>query len=89
MVWQEKFDKTISLKTFEYVNEKNTFNRYCNRCGSPVLISGNKSYSFQCMTCDEDLYEIETHLGDVFNQEDFEKLLMNTRDILLLDCEVK
>ena len=33
----------------------------CNRCGSPVVRSGNPEYSYLCLECDEDLYEFETH----------------------------
>ena len=34
--------------------------RICRRCKSPVFKSDNPEYSYQCFTCDEDLYEFET-----------------------------
>lgn len=35
-------------------------NRYCNKCNSKVIKSELKEYSYQCLECDEDLYEFET-----------------------------
>ena len=35
-------------------------NRICRRCRSPVWKSDNPKYSFQCLECDEDLFEFET-----------------------------
>ena len=36
-------------------------NRYCNKCNSKVDKSELEEYSYQCLECDEDLYEFETH----------------------------
>lgn len=36
--------------------------RYCNKCKSEVTKSDLEEYSYQCMNCDEDLYEFETSL---------------------------
>ena len=39
----------------------------CNRCNTPVLRTKNhcdmdgQRYSYECMTCDEDLFECEVH----------------------------
>lgn len=35
--------------------------RVCNRCGSLVQRSDIEEYEYQCLTCDEDLYTIETN----------------------------
>lgn len=34
--------------------------RRCNRCGNVVIPSDNNKYDWQCLNCDEDLYEFET-----------------------------
>ena len=44
----------------EYVKNMLVKSRKCNRCGSYVLKSELKEYSYQCMYCDEDLYTFET-----------------------------
>lgn len=35
--------------------------RLCNRCGSHVLKSDLEQYPYQCLNCDEDMFECETH----------------------------
>lgn len=35
--------------------------RKCNRCGSVVCKSEVEGYKYSCNSCDEDLYEFETH----------------------------
>lgn len=35
--------------------------KYCNRCHSKVTKSDLEEYAYQCLECDEDLYEIETY----------------------------
>ena len=35
-------------------------NRICRRCKSPVWESNSLEYPFQCLECDEDLFEFET-----------------------------
>jgi hypothetical protein len=34
--------------------------RYCNKCHNKVTESVLEEYSYQCVECDEDLYEFET-----------------------------
>jgi hypothetical protein len=34
--------------------------RICHRCRNEVIKSDNPEYSYQCLKCDEDLYEFET-----------------------------
>ena len=34
----------------------------CKKCGREVVKSELKEYSYQCVECDEDLYEFETEL---------------------------
>ncbi|MBR2401403.1 MAG: hypothetical protein IKB01_01350 [Lachnospiraceae bacterium] len=85
-----KFNPEESKKTLEYVERNDTRNRRCNRCGSVVLMEPTvKGYPYQCMNCDENLYEIETHIGEKHTDEEYEKLCCNTRDLLLLDDESK
>lgn len=81
----QKFNIEKSPKTFAYVLERDTLTRRCNMCGSVVLRSELESYAYQCMNCDEDLYEIETHEGEPHTTEEFDELCCNTRDLLLLD----
>lgn len=33
--------------------------RTCFRCGSPLFKSGNPDYAYQCFRCDEDFYAFE------------------------------
>jgi len=37
--------------------------RICRRCGERVEKSDNPDYSYQCFSCDEDLYEFETEIA--------------------------
>lgn len=82
---KQKFNIEKSPKSFAYVLERDTFTVRCNRCGSPVLRSDLDDYVYQCMSCDEDLYTIETHEGEYHTDEEFDELCCNTRDLLLLD----
>ena len=82
---KHKFNIEKSPKSFAYVLERDTFTVRCNRCGSPVLRSDLDDYVYQCMSCDEDLYTIETHKGEYHTDEEFDELCCNTRDLLLLD----
>lgn len=71
----------------EYVNAHQTNpTRRCNRCGSPVLISDNGgSYSYQCMSCNEDLFSFETHDGDPSSALERYELVKNTHEVMMLD----
>lgn len=85
----KKFDIERNPKTFAYVLENDTVNRRCNRCGSVVLKETNiKNYPYQCMSCDDNLYETETHIGADHTDEEFDKLCMDTL-ILELDNELE
>lgn len=81
----EKFNPAQSPKTYEYVIKNITPNIRCNRCGSICLKSEAKGYKYQCMYCDEDLYSIETHESEKYNENEFNDVLITTRDLLLLD----
>lgn len=81
----EKFDPERYPKTTAYVLERDAFTVRCNRCGSPVLKSDVEGYSYQCMSCDEDLFLFETHVGEIHTTEELNELLLDTRDLLLLD----
>lgn len=83
---KERFDAELSPKTHAYVLENDTINRRCNRCGSVVLKETNISgYPFQCMSCDENVFTIETHLGKPHTDAELNELFIDTRDLLLLD----
>jgi hypothetical protein len=84
----EKFNPEKSPKTLCYVMENDTFNKRCNFCKSVVLKEPKPTendYPFQCLSCDENLFEFETFEGKYHNEKEFESLLCNTRDLLLLD----
>ncbi len=87
----EKFDIVKCPKTHIYVCENVDGYRKCNMCGSPVLRMPPKHAMhkppkpFQCMNCDVEIDEVETTVGDWMSDEDFENLLCDTRDALLLD----
>ena len=82
---KEKFNPEKYPKTMCYVLERDCGKIRCNRCGSSVLKSDLEDYAYQCMFCDEDLLSIETHEGEYHTTEEFNELLLQTRDLLLLD----
>jgi hypothetical protein len=43
-----------------YVQKRLVLDRVCRRCGRYVLTSELDEYKYQCVHCDEDLYEFET-----------------------------
>jgi ribosomal protein L37AE/L43A len=47
----------------DMIETKQVEKRCCNKCNSKVAKSDLKEYSYQCMECDEDLYEFETHIS--------------------------
>ena len=80
------FNKHESVKTYNYVKERMCSNTLrCNRCCSPVIKSDIAGFSYQCMNCDEDLFNIEVHEGEPYTKEETNELFCDTRDILLLD----
>lgn len=82
----QKFNIEKCPKTFAYVLENDTLNRRCNVCGSVVLKETSvKGYPYQCMTCDENRYEIETYLGEPHSATELDDICCYTRDLLLLD----
>ena len=84
-MYKETFDMNKYPKTYNYVMENDTVNRRCNRCGSVVLKETNiKGYPYQCMACDENMYEMETHIGEPHTNEELDELLVNTL-VLCLD----
>ena len=86
----KRFNKRKSPKSFLYVTEHYTSpRRRCSRCGSLVLRSDVEGCSYQCMNCDEDLYEFETYEGEIHTFKEFKQLCCDVRDLLLLDKEVK
>ena len=86
---QEEFNPVKSPKTFEYVLKNDTVNRRCNACNSVVLKETHvEGYPYQCMNCDVNLYEIETHIGKEHSDKEFDELCCDVRDLLLLDEEI-
>lgn len=80
-----KFNIEQNPKTFAYVIENDTINRRCNRCGAVVLKETNIPwYLYQCIACDENMYEIETYIGEPHTTEELNELLINSL-ILCLD----
>lgn len=80
-----KFNVEKNPKTMSYVLERIQENKRCNKCGSILLKSDLKDYSYQCMNCDEDLYKFEAHDGEDRTDKELEEILENTRDLLELD----
>ena len=68
--------------TVDYVMDRLVENLRCNRCGAVVLRSDIKEYPYQCMHCDEDLYEIEVHIGDRITDAELDELLLITDNLL-------
>lgn len=84
--FMEAFNPAESPKSFAYVLAHDTGIRRCNRCGSVVLTEEPGSeYPYQCMYCDEDMFEVETHIGHLHTSEEFVQLCCTVRDTLLLD----
>ena len=83
----EKFDYSMYPKTVDYYNRyKTEIPVYCNRCGGLCLESETGGYySYQCMFCDEDLFEVEVHSGFLPSKEHEEELLLRMSEILCLD----
>ena len=50
----------MSKKTDNLVYELLVNNRRCKICNMPVLRSLLPQYKYQCLHCDEDLFEFET-----------------------------
>lgn len=85
----EIFNPENFPKTLAYVKKYDTGNRRCNRCGCVVLIEPqpmDAEYPYQCMSCDENRFGIETHLGNPHTEEGFRELCRNTKDLLFLDA---
>ena len=65
-------------KAEQYVREHLIPYTLCNRCKSHVLKSDNSEYKYQCLYCDEDLYDFEVHQMEELkeiNDFDFEDLI--------------
>jgi uncharacterized HAD superfamily protein len=72
-------------KTTAYVTERIQHDIRCNRCNSIVLKSDNIQYKYQCMFCDEDLFDIETHKGFGMTDKEYNDILEQTDAIMCLD----
>lgn len=55
-----KNNKPLHIST-NSITKSNKEKKYCNKCNSKVIKSELEEYSYQCVECDEDLYEFETH----------------------------
>ena len=82
---EEKFNAEKSPETMAYVLKRDAHTKRCNMCCMPVLKSDLKDRPYQCMFCDVDLSDAETHEGKIHTDKEFNDLCCQTRDILLLD----
>lgn len=81
----KKFNKAKYPKTFAYVTENDTLNRRCDKCGCVVLKETSRNgYPYQCIHCDEDLYGMETHIGTVHTEKEFDQMC---EDALILELD--
>jgi hypothetical protein len=71
--------------TVAFVEENIVKDKRCNRCGSVVLKEVYiEDYPFQCMSCDENMLNIEVHDGEPPSPEEYLELL---RDTLTLELD--
>lgn len=62
-----KYDEDEIMSAVEYVKH-NLPDKFilCNVCHNLCLLSDTEGeYPYQCVVCDEDLYEFETHICDI------------------------
>ena len=74
----DKFEEKIKKypKTVAYVLSHDTHNIRCRKCGNIVLHESTlSSYPYQCLECDENLYEFETEVGKNHSCEELLKLI--------------
>lgn len=82
----KKIESWEDTEAMQYIAENDTTSvKRCNRCNQPVLRSQTDGYSYQCMNCDEDLYEFEVHDGECYTPDEYLELLKNTKNVLALD----
>lgn len=61
-----------------YVQKHLVRDRICRRCGRYVLTSELDEYKYQCVHCDEDLYEFETvQTEDSITRTELDELIEN------------
>jgi len=82
---EEMLDITKSPLTFKYVTLNTTMFLRHNACQNVVLLNTNGKSLYQCMFCDVDVFPEEVTKGPKHDYMEFERLLIETRDILLLD----
>lgn len=81
-----KFDMFESNNTWSHVHHNDTFNIRCNRCGKVVLKEPYfEEYPYYCPHCDENMYGIETFVGDWHTGAEFDELRSDARDAMGLD----
>jgi hypothetical protein len=85
---KQRFNGNKHPKTFSFVSENDTVTTRCNRCGCVVLREPEETYDeypYQCLSCDENMFEFETHEGEPHSDKEFDDLCCLARDIFNLD----
>lgn len=82
---KRKFNPGKYPDTMCYVLENDTFTRRCNQCGRVVLYSHASGYVYQCVHCNQNLCELETHEGEYHSTEEYNELCLNTHRLRSLE----
>lgn len=82
------FDVKENPNSKKYVDDRIQENLICNRCNTHVLKSELESsgYSYQCLSCDEDLLLVEVSIGKTITEKETCEIYELAANILLLDC---
>lgn len=76
-------------KIIEYLFIPHNHCMRCNRCNSPVAVSYTNKYSYQCFNHDEDLYEFETYVGEIYTEQEIKDLTNNIYKFIFKDKYMK
>ena len=83
-----QFNRNKYPKTLSFVMENDTVTRRCNRCGCVVLrepVKMEAEYPYQCLSCDENMFGIETYEGEPHTESEFDDICCWAIDIFELD----
>lgn len=80
---EESEEVNESDDTIKYYLEHKS-NRRCCKCDKPVLLSDNEEYTYQCLNCDEDLYQMETYKKehDLITSDELDELFLAINKML-------
>ena len=79
------FDHELYPNSYQYVKEHNAGLKRCNMCGNVLLTNDNKDKPFQCIFCDAELTDQETHEGKPCCKVEFNELCNEVLGKLFLD----